>query len=463
MRKTALILAAGKGTRMKSDTPKVLHTICGREMASHVLEAVAESGMEDFYIVVGHGAEQVTEKLKSENRTFVKQEVPQGTGHAVMAAWEQLPDDGLVLVLCGDTPLITGATLKQLIDYHNNEKNIVTVLTAVFDNPYGYGRIVKNDDGAFAEIVEEKDADENVKKIKEINSGMYCFDAGFLKNNVMNIKNDNAAGEYYITDLIKMAVMQELRVGTFVIDDNDEIMGVNDRVQLAAAETVMRKRINEAHMRAGVTMINPESVYIDVNVEIGRDTIVYPGVILKGDTKIGEACLLGQNTRIEDSEIGNKVEIQTSTIIESQVGNGTKIGPYAYLRPNSKLGERVKIGDFVEVKNANISDGSKASHLAYIGDADVGKDVNIGCGVVFVNYDGINKHRTTVDDEAFIGSNSNLVAPVHVEKHGYIAAGTTVTKTVPEGSLFVGRPKERIIPEWGAKKFKVNKEKKNVK
>lgn len=463
MRKTALILAAGQGTRMKSETPKVLHKVCGRSMLEHVLDAAKGSGAEQNVVVVGHGAEEVIEKTADPGLTFVHQKQQLGTGHAVLMAEHVLPEEGLVLVLCGDTPLITKETLQEFITYHAESKNSVSVLTAIFEEPYGYGRIVKDTQGRLLKIVEEKDADPEEKNIKEINSGMYCFDAASLKANLKKITNNNAQGEYYLTDLIEIAVKQNEKTGAYPVKNRDEIMGVNTRVQLAAAEGIMRRRINEKHMLAGVGMIAPEAVYIGTNVEIGKDTIIYPGAILSGKTVIGEGCIIGQNCRIENSTIGNGTEIQSSTVIDSKVGNNTSIGPYAYLRPKSNVGSEVKIGDFVEVKNASIGDGSKASHLSYIGDADVGKDVNIGCGVVFVNYDGVNKFRSTVEDEAFIGSNSNLVAPVHVERRGYIAAGTTVTRTVSEGTLVVGRPKERVIQGWGERKMEEKKEKKNVK
>ncbi|MDO4482370.1 MAG: bifunctional UDP-N-acetylglucosamine diphosphorylase/glucosamine-1-phosphate N-acetyltransferase GlmU [Bacillota bacterium] len=463
MKATALILAAGQGTRMKSETPKVLHKICGKEMLGHVLDAVENLGAEQKIVIVGHGAGLVTEQMKDRGLTFVHQKEQLGTGHAVITAQKELPEEGIVLVMCGDTPLITGETLKEFAEYHIKENNSVSVLTAVLENPFGYGRIVKDSQGRLLKIVEEKDADDEIKRINEINSGMYCFDAASLKRNLGRISNNNAQGEYYLTDLIEIAVMQNEKTGAFPVKDNEEIMGVNNRVQMADAEGIMRRRINNKHMLEGVSMINPEAVYIDTEAVIGRDTVLYPGVIITGRSVIGEGCIIGQNSRIENSVIGRETEIQSSTIIDSKVGDKTSVGPYAYLRPGSNVGSKVKIGDFVEVKNASIGDGSKASHLSYIGDADVGRDVNIGCGVVFVNYDGVNKFRTTVEDEAFIGSNSNLVAPVHVEKNGYVAAGSTITRNVPMGALVVGRPKDRVIPGWGERKMKEKKEKKNVK
>ncbi len=463
MKKTALILAAGQGTRMKSKTPKVLHEICGKPMLSCVIDAAAGAEIEENIVVIGHGAVEVRERFADAGVKFAVQEHQLGTGHAVMMAEDQLPEEGLVLVLCGDTPLITAETLEWLIAFHEREKNTVTVLTARMEDPFGYGRIVRDEAGGLKKIVEEKDADAETKEIDEINSGMYCFDAGFLKHSLGRLTNDNAQQEYYITQLIEIALAEGRKAGAFIIRLSEEIMGVNNRAQLAEAEALMRERINKAHMMAGVTFADPKTAYIDTEVRIGADTWIGPGVILKGKTVIGEDCVIGQNCRIVDSVVGNGVTIQSSTLLESTVGDETTIGPYAYLRPHAHLGRKGKIGDLVEVKNANIGDGSKASHLAYIGDADVGRDVNIGCGVVFVNYDGINKYRSVVEDDAFIGSNSNLIAPVHVEKQGYIAAGTTISRDVPEGSLVVGRTKERVIPTWGSRKYNQKKEKKNAK
>ena len=463
MRKTALILAAGQGTRMKSKTPKVLHKVCGKEMLACVIDAAGGAGIDESIVVIGHGAGQVREHFEDAGVRFAVQEHQLGTGHAVMVAQDLLPEEGLVLVLCGDTPLITAETLERLIAFHEREKNGVTVLTARMEDPFGYGRIVRGEAGGLRKIVEEKDADPETKEIDEIKSGMYCFEAGFLKKSLSKLTNDNAQQEYYITQLIEIALAEGVKAGAFLIPNNEEIMGVNNRVQLSEAEALMRERINRYHMLEGVTFVDPKTAFIDAGVKIGRDTRIGPGVILRGKTVIGEDCEIGHNCRIEDSVIGNNVTIQSSTILESTVGDETTIGPCAYLRPHAHLGRKVKIGDFVEVKNANIGDGSKASHLAYIGDADVGRDVNIGCGVVFVNYDGINKFRSVVEDDAFIGSNSNLIAPVHVEQQGYIAAGTTVSRDVPEGSLVVGRPKERVIPTWGARKYNQKKEKKNAK
>lgn len=450
--KTAVILAAGAGTRMKSDRPKVLHQVCGRPMVSHVISQTKKAGAENIVAVVGHGAEMVKADLADEGVAFVVQEEQLGTGHAVMQAADCISADGDVFVLCGDTPLITGQTLSDFSAYHSKSGNAVTVLTAIFENPFGYGRIIRAEDGSVLKIVEQKDASETEKAVKEVNAGMYCFRASFLKENVKKLSNQNAQHEYYITDLIGMAVDSGAGVGAFTVSDPHEIMGVNNRIQLADAAKVMRRRIAEEHMLAGVTIIDPDSVYIEEDVVIGNDTEIWPGVVLKGKTIIGSGCVIGKDTIIEDSTIGDGTDILKSVIKGSEIGEGTHVGPFAYLRPGSAVGSECKVGDFVEIKNAVFGDGSKASHLAYIGDADVGKNVNVGCGVVFANYDGVHKFRTTVGDRAFIGSNSNLVAPVEVDDDAYIAAGTTVTVPVPEGSLCVGRAREIIEEGWVERK-----------
>ncbi len=443
---------------MRSKLPKVLHKVCGTAMVEHVIDAVQEMHVSKTVIVIGHGAEQVEDALAHRDVQFVLQREQLGTGHAVMQSVAALPDEGNVLLLCGDTPLITRETLEELVRFHEAGDYQMTVLTAEIEDPTGYGRIVRGKQGNVEKIVEHKDADDVQRAIREINSGMYCCDAKLLKESVVDLNNDNQQKEYYITDVVEILNQKGYRIGAYMVADETEIMGVNSRVQLADAEAVMRRRLIEKWMDMGVTFIDPQNTYIDKDVKIGNDTIIYPGVILKGKTKIGEDCIIGHNCRIEDSQIEDKVEIQASTILQSFVGEACHIGPYAHLRPGSKLGKNVKIGDFVEVKNSSIGDGSKASHLAYIGDAEIGKNVNIGCGVVFVNYDGKNKYKTIVEDNAFIGSNSNLVAPVTVRKYGYIATGSTITKEVPEGALSVAREKQKNIEGWVARKGLLKKE-----
>jgi len=451
----SIILAAGEGTRMKSKLPKVLHKICGKPLLSHVINTAKSSGIDKNIVIIGNKSELVRETIEEEV-TFIEQPmgegVPYGTGFAVMQAKDFIEDDSHVIILYGDTPLITSETIKNIIDFHKDGNYEATVLSADFNDPTGYGRIIRDKNGNVEAIVEHKDASELQREIKEINSGIYCFNGKSLKIALDRLDNNNAQNEYYITDAIKILNDLGLRVGGFKILDSEEIFGINSRIQLAEAEKIMRKRINNAHMANGVTIINPENTYIDADARIERDTIIYSGVIIEGKTIIGEDCIIGQNSRIVDSVIGNRVEIQISTIIESKVDDDAHIGPYAYLRPNSEIGKNVKIGDFVEVKNAKIGENSKASHLAYIGDATVGKGVNISCGAIFVNYDGKNKHRTTVHDNAFIGCNTNLVAPVEVEEGAYIAAGSTITERVPKGSLSIARARQVNKEGWVERK-----------
>lgn len=452
----SIILAAGEGTRMKSNIPKVLHKVCGKTMLEYVVKTSKEAGIEKNYVIIGHGGEKVRDAFIDSDIVFKNQpigdEYPYGTGFAVMQAKEHIEDDCNVVILYGDTPLITSKTIKEFIEYHLENENYGTVLTAYVEDPTGYGRILRDEEGNLKSIVEHKDANEEELKIKEINSGIYCFKGRELKYALDRIDNDNAQGEYYITDVISVLKKEGYKVGAFLIEDATEIYGVNSREQLAFCEKIMRNRINSFHMKNGVTIINPENTYIGDEVQIGRDSIIYPGTILKGKTVIGDECIIGENTRIEDSRIGNRVEIYSSTIEKSTVGDGCHIGPYAHIRPNSHIGKNIKIGNFVEVKNSNIGDNSKAAHLAYIGDADVGENVNIGCGVVFVNYDGSSKYRTVVEDNAFIGSNSNLVAPVTVKKCGYVAAGSTITDEVEESTLAIARARQVNKIGWVQKK-----------
>ncbi len=451
----SIILAAGEGTRMKSKLPKVMHRICGKPLLSHVINTAKASGIDKNIVVIGKGGNIVRDNIK-EDVLFVDQpigeEVPYGTGFAVIQAKDYIEDNSHVIILYGDTPLITSDTIMNIIDFHKKGNYEATVLSADFDDPTGYGRIIRDHSGNVTAIVEHKDASEQERSIKEINSGIYCFNGKSLKLALDRLDNNNAQNEYYITDAIKIINDLGLKVGGYKILDSEEIQGINSRQQLAEAEKIMRKRINSRHMINGVTMIDPESTYIDADVTIGRDTIIYPGAIIEGKTSIGEDCIIGQNSRIVDSNIGNSVEVQISTVLESKVDDNAHIGPYAYLRPNSEIGKNVKIGDFVEVKNSKIDDNSKASHLSYIGDAYVGKGVNIGCGAVFVNYDGKKKHKTVVQDNAFIGCNVNLVAPVEVEEGAYVAAGSTITECVPKESLSIARARQVNKEGWAQKK-----------
>ncbi len=448
----ALILAAGEGKRMKSRKSKVTHEICGKPMIKWVYDAAAGAGIKDFAAVVGSQSQQIREILGNDIK-FVVQEKQLGTAHAVMQARDILNSmKGYVIVLYGDTPLVTSETIKATLDYHIENNFSATIITAEFDEPFGYGRIVRDADGNVCKIVEERDATLQEKAIKEINSGMICFNTDDLLMCLERIDNHNDQGEYYLTDSIEILIREGKSVGALKVKDGSEILGVNDRLQLYQASEAIRKRINENLMKSGVTLIDPASTYINADVEIGIDTVIYPGVILEAGTKIGEDCIIGPNSRIVSSVIGNNVEVNNSIVLESSIGDGTKVGPFAYIRPGSVVGCNVKIGDFVELKKADIGDKTKISHLTYVGDAKVGKNVNIGCGVVFVNYDGKQKHKTIVGDNAFIGCNTNLVAPVTVGNDSYIAAGSTITEEVPEHALAIARERQVNKEGWVIKR-----------
>src|SRR5690554_3454159 len=451
-----IILAAGEGTRMKSRHPKVLHKISGKALLSYVLDQAQKAEIGKNVVIVGHGKEAVMESITGENIIYEEQPVhqgaPYGTGYAVMQGMKHVGDEDKVVILCGDTPLITACTLTELMEYHDSHKNKATVLTTILEDPTGYGRIVRKEEGSLQAIVEHKDATDEQREIGEINSGIYCFSGRELKLGLDGIDNDNSQNEYYLTDVISVLVKGGFKVGAHMIKDSSQIHGINSRVQLAQADDIIRERINIGHMENGVTLINPRDTYIESSVVIGRDTIIYPGVVLEGETVIGEDCVIRGATRIVDSIIGDKVSIESTLIEKSRVGNGCKIGPYAHLRPDSDLGQNVKIGNFVEIKKATMGDDSKASHLSYVGDAQVGSGVNIGCGVVFVNYDGERKFKSTIGDNAFIGSNSNLIAPVKVDDWGYVAAGSTITDNVGEGELSIARARQVNKAGWVEKK-----------
>ena len=452
MNKYALILAAGQGKRIKSDLPKVLHKVCGKEMVKHVIDTVKKAGISDIDLIIGKGAELVKENTKDTGVEYSIQTEQLGTGHAVKCAEKFLENkSGVVAVLCGDTPLIQQDTIEKLMTAHIENNNAATILTAMVDDPTGYGRIVRDENNNVLKIVEHKDCNEEELKIKEMNSAIYCFDIELLVDALGKIKNDNNQGEYYLTDVIGIFKTEGKTVGA-VVTDIEETIGVNSRVQLAEAEEILRKRINLKHMENGVTLVDPKTTYIGADVEIGKDTIVYPNNILEGKTIIGNNCVLYQNSRIKDSTIGDNVDIQSSVILESKIGDNTTVGPFAYIRPESAIGNNARIGDFVEIKKSSIGDGTKVSHLTYIGDAEVGSGCNFGCGTVVVNYDGKVKNKTIIGDNSFIGCNTNLVSPVKVGDNTYIAAGSTITNEVHEGDLAVARAKQRNIPGWFEKK-----------
>lgn len=448
----AVILAAGEGTRMKSKYPKVSHKLCGKPMVQHVIDSVKQAGVCDIIVVVGHRADAVKECIDTDVK-FALQEEQFGTAHAVMCSVDLISHNkGTTLVLCGDTPLVCQETLANLISYHETHKFSGTILTADFEDPSGYGRIIRNANGEVQRIVEHKDATVDERKIREINSGIYCFDTQRLVEALKGVKNNNKQGEYYLPDVIQVLNGIGLSVGAYKVSDKNEIMGINSRNQLAEAAEIMRNRIAACLMEDGVTIIDPKSVYIDKDVIIGMDSIIYPGSIIEGKTVIGEGCIIGPNSRLVDSHIFENTEINNSVVLKSEVRQGTHVGPFAYIRPESIIGENAKIGDFVEIKKSIIGKGTKISHLTYIGDAQVGEGVNIGCGTITVNYDGKKKYKTEIGDNVFIGCNTNLVAPVKVNRDSYIAAGSTITDEVPEGSLAIARQRQTNKEGWVAKK-----------
>ncbi len=448
----AVVLAAGKGTRMKSALPKVLHEILGKPIVQYVIDSCVEIGIEKPILVIGHGAEQVKETI-GDQVSYVLQEEQLGTGHAVLQAEALLQDfTGDVLIVCGDTPLLQASTLSKLLTYHHQHTAQATVLTAIMDDPTGYGRIIRDQLGQVTSIVEEKDATDQERTIPEINTGTYCFAAEPLLAALHQLTPNNAQGEYYLTDVLALLNQSGKVVQGYRVTVADETMGINDRVQLAIATRKIQERINLGHMLSGVTLIDSATTYIETAVQLGQDTIIYPNTMLQGKTTIGSGCILGPNTKVTDSTVGAGTNIQYTVVLESQIGQECNVGPFAYLRPGTVLGDQVKVGDFVEIKKSYIGTGSKVPHLSYVGDATVGTGVNIGCGTITCNYDGVNKYPTIIKNDAFIGSNTNLVAPVEVGEGAVVAAGSTITTDVPEQALGVARAKQRNIPSWKNKK-----------
>ncbi|MNI00834.1 Bifunctional protein GlmU [compost metagenome] len=451
MKRMAVVLAAGQGKRMKSKLYKVLHPVCGKPMVGHVLDTVKATGCQRTVVVVGHGAEKVKAYV-GQDAEYVLQETQLGTGHAVKQAKDLLGGEaGTTVVICGDTPLVTAETLEGLMALHEGQNAAATVLTAVMEQPAGYGRIIRGDDGGVQKIVEQKDCTPEEAAVNEINTGTYCFDNAKLFAALDKVTNSNNQQEYYLTDVIGILRAQGDIVLGYQAHDAAESIGVNDRLALSEAENLMRQRINRGHMLNGVTIIDPASTYIAADVVIGADTTLYPGTVLKGKTVIGEDCIIGPSSEIENCVIMNGAEVKHSVLNQAQVGARTSVGPFAYLRPGAVLGEEVKVGDFVEIKNASIGDGSKVSHLSYVGDATVGKNVNVGCGAITVNYDGYNKSRTEIGDDAFIGSNVNLVAPVTVGKGAFVVAGSTITRSVSENDLAIARVRQENKPGYAEK------------
>src|SRR6266850_1107236 len=442
-----LILAAGKSTRMKSKYAKVLHRVGGRTLIEHVLQA-ARSVSADIWIVVGHTADKV--KALIAEAKFVAQKEQLGTGHAVMAAREPFAGyAGDVLVLPGDVPLVSAGTLEAFIKFHRDGGYDSSVLTADVDNPSGYGRMVRRNDSEVDSIVEHRDATPEILKIPEINSGIYVFNASALFESLTRIRNENAQREYYLTDVIGIQVGHRQKVGAFKVSSAEEILGINTRQELAAMDRLMRRRKRESLMADGVTIIDPESTFIDADVQIGADSIIYPSVQIYGPTVIGDDVTIHSFSRISNSKIGARSTVLEGCIVDdSTVGEEVVLGPFARLRMDTFIADTVRIGNFVEIKKSTLGAGTKAQHLAYLGDATIGKKVNIGAGVITCNYDGVNKHPTVIDDGAFVGTDSQLIAPVSIGKNAYVAAGSSVTDDVPAESLAIARGRQVNKEGW---------------
>lgn len=448
MEKYVVVLAAGKGTRMKSKLYKVLHKVCGKTMVEHVVDAAQGVNPAEIVTIVGTGAGDV-EKVLADKSKFAFQEKQLGTGDAVMTAREELGDkDGATLVVTGDTPLFTTDTFNELFKYHAEKGNAATVLTAEAPNPFGYGRIIRDDQGNVLRIVEQKDGKPEELKVKEINTGVFCFDKKKLFEALKHVNNDNAQGEYYLTDVLEILRNSGERVGAYKMPDFSESLGVNDRIALAQATKTMQRRINEQHMRDGVSFIDPDTAYIDADVKIGNDTVIEGNVVIKGNTEIGSDCYITSGSRIVDSKIGNNVTVTSSTVEEAEMDDNTDIGPNSHLRPKAIIRKGAHIGNFVEIKKAEIGENTKVGHLTYVGDATLGKDINIGCGTIFSNYDGVKKFHTNVGDHAFIGAGSTLIAPINVADHAFIAADTTVTKDVNKYDMAIGRGRQVNKPDY---------------
>ena len=449
-----VVLAAGHGTRMKSALPKVLHEVAGRPMLEHVLATAASVSPTTTTLIVGHQADAVRRMLGTgPDLGFAVQEPQLGTAHALQQAEPLLAGrSGTVLLLSGDVPLLRAATVQRLLETHRAANAAATVVTAVVERPYGYGRIIRTR-GRIARIVEERDASPAERRVHEINSGIYAFDLGPLFDALRTIAARNTQGEYYLTDLVAIYRRRKLPVETVVVDDPGEIRGVNSRTELAEVSAIMRQKKNEELMAAGVSLIDPATTYIDPDVEVGPDTVIHPGVVIQGHTRIGAACEIHAYVRIADAEIADRVTVHNfCLIVGARVADGASIGPFAHVRPESVVGKSCKIGNFVELKKTTLGAGSKANHLSYLGDATIGANVNVGAGTITCNYDGQTKHPTVIEEGAFIGSDTQLIAPVRIGKGAYVAAGSSITEDVPAGALGIARGRQANIDGWAARK-----------
>ncbi|MEU4640103.1 bifunctional UDP-N-acetylglucosamine diphosphorylase/glucosamine-1-phosphate N-acetyltransferase GlmU [Micromonospora sp. NPDC023814] len=453
--RTVVVLAAGEGKRMKSALPKVLHPLLGRTLVGHVLAAAAPLAADRTVVVVGHGADQVRAHLAeiAPQATPVLQAEQLGTGHAVRIALDAAPDaTGTVVVINGDVPLLRPETVAALVEAHEGVGAAATVLAAEVPDPTGLGRIVRDAGGRLEQIVEERDATPTQRAIREINAGIYAFDAARLRDALGKLSTDNDQGEEYLTDVFGLLVSAGEPVAVHVAADHVETLGCNDRVELAALRRLLRDRVNEAWMRTGVSLLDPDTTWIDVTVALDRDAVVDQNTQLRGGTVVGTGAVVGPDVTLIDTVVGPGATVLRSHAVGAEVGPGATVGPYAYLRPDARLAEKAKVGTFVEVKNSEVGAGAKVPHLSYVGDATIGAKANIGAATIFVNYDGVNKHRTTVGEAAFIGCDTSLIAPVEVGAGAYVAAGSAITQDVPPGALGVTRAPQRSIDGWVARK-----------
>ncbi|MEA2021482.1 MAG: bifunctional UDP-N-acetylglucosamine diphosphorylase/glucosamine-1-phosphate N-acetyltransferase GlmU [Candidatus Caldatribacteriota bacterium] len=449
MENTAVvIMAGGKGKRMKSDLPKVLHEIAGRPILSYIFDTINKLNLKKTIMIVGYQGEKVRELIGNDIE-YAEQSKQLGTAHAVLQSKKLLEFfTGNVLILSGDVPFLKANTLRRLLRYHQKNQYSCSLISAILENPWGYGRIIRNKKGEIREIIEEADLNGNEKEIKEVNAGIYCFKKNKLFQVLEKITPNNKQNEYYLTDAVKILLEEGLKVGNIILEDHTEMSGINTRIDLVEASKKINQRVLHQLMLQGVTIIDPASTFIEEGVQINRDTTIYPFTIIQKESKIGQNCIIGPYSHIINAKIGNGVKIWSSIIEDSEIKDGVKIGPYSHLRPGTTVEKDAKIGNFVEVKKSIIGEGSKASHLTYLGDAKLGKNVNVGAGTITCNYDGEKKNTTIIEDDVFIGSNNALVAPVKLGKASYTGAGSTITENIPENSLAIARSRQKIILNW---------------
>lgn len=447
--KCAIILAGGKGTRMKADCPKVMCNVIFKPMISYVVDAVREAGAQDICVITGYRHNEVEDYLDSSIKTAL-QEPQLGTGHAVMQAGDFISAhaDDDILILNGDGPLMDAETINKAYEYHKENNNSITLISALVEDTNGIGHVKRDENGTLLRIVEHKDATEEEKKINESNAGCYWFNGGDLKYALSKVTNNNVQHEYYLTDTLEILINSGKNAGAYVVENSEVVLGANDRKQLNDLNTIMRRNINDKHLLNGVDIPCTDGVIIGKDVKIGGSTVILPNTIIIGDTIIGNGCTIGPNTYIDNSQIGDNVILDNCKILDSTVESDVDAGPFVKVRANSVLKKGVHIGNFVEVKNSVMGEGSKSAHLTYIGDTDAGSDVNFGCGTVTCNYDGKNKYRCKIGDGAFIGCNTNLIAPVEVGDKAYIAAGSTITDSIPENALSIARARQVIKENW---------------